>query len=167
MRLLQGLIDLLTSARFVVDGDSMLPALADKEWVLAVRPRFSWNRLRRGDIVVVRHPVWVKRTYLKRIVGLPDEEIGLRDGRVYVEGSQLEEGYPTLRGGDGRRDDRDWWTGPEEFFVLGDNRGDSQDSRSFGPVTRQLIVGRVWLRCWPRRAWGRIDPGGGPSQGRE
>ncbi len=163
IRLLQSLVDLLTSARFVVDGDSMLPALADKEWVLAVRPRFPWNRLRRGDVVVVKHPVWVKRTYLKRIVGLPNEEIRLQGGRVYVDGSLLEERYLSPCGGDGGSDSRDWWTGSEEFFVLGDNRGDSQDSRAFGPVARQLIMGRVWLRCWPRRAWGRIDPGGGPS----
>ena len=157
LRIVQGLINLLTSARFVVNGDSMLPALASGESVLAVRPRLSWNRLRRGDIVVLRNPVSGGRPYIKRIVGLPNQQVRLEDGRVYLEGELLEEAYLNAATS-GRRDrNREWWTGPEEYFVLGDNRGDSQDSRAFGPVHRRLILGRVWFRVWPRRAWGPVD----------
>ena len=135
----------------------MSPALADRESVLAVRPRFSWNRLRRGDIVVLRHPEWSGRTFIKRIVGLPNEDIRVDSGLVYLEDALLEEAYIVGRI-PGRADrDREWWTGPDEYFVLGDNRSDSRDSRAFGPVDRRLILGRVWFRCWPLRSWGPVS----------
>ena len=157
IRLGQTIINLFFPARFVVSGDSMLPALANRESVLAVRTKLSWNRLRRGDIVVLRNPVLKDRIYIKRIIGLPDEDIRLADGRVYVQGSLLEENYldePIAAGPEG---DREWWMGPDEYFVLGDNRTGSQDdSRAFGPVDRRLILGRVWFRYWPLRSSGRI-----------
>ena len=175
-RITQTLVNLLTSARFVVDGNSMSPALDNGQWVLAVRPIRSWNRLRRGDIVVLRHPVWTKRTFIKRIVGLPDEEVCLEGGIVYLNGVLLEEEYIAASDSGGlesgslesgsleskevgvnrERHHGEWWNGPEEYFVLGDNRQDSQDSRVFGPVDRRLILGRVWFRCWPLRSWGAV-----------
>ena len=163
-RLVQGLVDVLTSARFVVHGDSMLPALTGGESVLAVRPRSQRRQLRRGDVVVMRHPVWNERTYLKRIVGLPDEEIRLENERVYIDGSLLVEKYLHEPPQVSRHYNRDWWTGPEEYFVLGDNRLDSEDSRAFGPVDRRLILGLVWFRCWPPRTWGPVQGGGGSDK---
>ena len=161
LRIFHTLINLVTSARFVVDGDSMAPALKSRQSVLAVRPRFVWNRLRRGDIVVLRHPVQGQRTYIKRIVALPNEEVRLEDGSVYLDGVLMEDsgsGGPIA--GEIRSEHLghrgEWWTGPEEYFVLGDNRGDSQDSRAFGPVNRHLILGRVWFRCWPPGALGPV-----------
>ena len=136
-------LNVFSSARFKVAGDSMLPALADAQSVLAVRPRFSWNRLRRGDVVVLRHPVWNDRTYIKRIVGLPNEEIRVEDGLVYLGGVLLEEAYVEGPVTEPERKFREWWTGEGEYFVLGDDRRDSQDSRAFGPVDRGLILGRV------------------------
>ena len=156
-RLGQTLLDLCTSARFVVDGDSMLPALAGGESVLAVRTRFSWNLLRRGDIVVLQHPVWKDHTYIKRIVGLPNEDILLEDGLIYLSGNLLQEAYLEGLVAGGSDDRQEWWLGPEEYLVLGDNRNDSQDSRAFGPIDQRLILGRIWLRCWPPRSWGRIS----------
>ena len=138
----------------------MLPALANRESVLAVRTKFSWNRLHRGDIVVLRHPVSNDRAYIKRIVGLPNEDIRLECGLVFLNGDLLEEPYLDGPLTADRTRDREWWTGPEEYFVLGDNRGDSQDSRAFGPIDRGLILGRVWFRCWPLRSWGRISEQG-------
>ena len=150
-------MNLFSSARFVVDGDSMLPELAHRESVLAVRTKFPQNRLRRGEIVVLQHPVWKDRIYIKRIVGLPNEDLQLKDGLVYLNGSLLEEPYLDGSSSAGRGRDQDWWMGPDEYFVLGDNRADSQDSRAFGPVDRRLILGRVWFRCWPLQALGRIS----------
>lgn len=135
----------------------MLPALADRESVLAVRPRFSWNQLRRGDIVVLRHPEWNDRTFIKRIVGLPNEDLRVDSGLVYLEDVLLEESHVVQRAPRRGDRDREWWTGPDEYFVLGDNRSDSQDSRSFGPVNRRFILGRVWFRCWPLRSWGHLS----------
>ena len=139
----------------------MLPALANRDSVLAVRTKFRWNRLGRGDIVVLRNPVLKGRIYIKRIIGLPDEDVRLADGQVYVQGTLLEEAYldgPITAGRDG-----EWWIGPDEYFVLGDNRRDSQDSSAFGPVDQRLILGRVWFRCWPLRSWGWLSRQGSPD----
>lgn len=155
-RVLQSLVAFLSSARFLVDGESMAPVLVSGHWVLASRPRLPWDRLRRGDVVVLRHPVWSDRIYIKRIIGLPGEEVRLKDGRVYLDGAPLDEAY--LEGPPSQRKDYDrgWLTETDEYFVMGDNRGDSGDSRAFGPVQRRRILGRVWLRCWPPRAWGPV-----------
>ena len=91
--LVQILLNVLTSARYRVEGDSMSTALADQESVLAVRPRFSWNRLRRGDILVLRHPERRDRTFIKRIVGLPNEDVRVDSGLVYLADVLLEEPY--------------------------------------------------------------------------
>ncbi len=155
------LVNLFTSARFVVSGNSMAPTLETGQWVLAVRPTRSWNRLQRGDIVVLNHPVWPQRTVIKRIIGVPDEEIRWEGEWVYVNGLLLGEEYvgalgPVGPGPEGRRQQGEWWNGPDDYFVLGDNRQHSEDSRAFGPVDRRLILGRVWFRCWPLRDWGAL-----------
>ena len=152
------LTDLFSSARFVVQGDSMLPALTDGESVLAASTRQPNCQVRRGDIVVFRNPVLEERTFVKRIVGLPNEELRLDGGLVYIDGEALKEPYLAGQPTESRGIHREWWMGPEEYFVMGDNRGDSQDdSRAFGPVDRGLMLGRVWIRCWPPQAWGRIS----------
>lgn len=168
LRIVQVIIDLFTSARIVVEGDSMLPALANGEWVLAVRLRYRWNQLRRGDIIVLRRPAGNPGISIKRIVGLPNEDLRLEDGLVYLDRVLLEEQYidvsvsPELAA---TRPNQilEWWTGPAEYVVLGDNRQDSQDSRRFGPVDQQLILRKVWFRCWPPKAWGWLPKGGAVS----
>ena len=131
---------------------------------MAVRTKPPEDRLRRGDIVVLQNPVLKDRTYIKRIVGLPDEELLLEDGLVYVDGELLEETYLDRPFTASRGTFGEWWMGPDEYFVLGDNRSDSQDSRAFGPVGRTLILGWVWFRCWPPRSWGKVS-GRGRSSG--
>ena len=152
--LLGSLLGPLAWGRSRIVGDSMLPALADGHYVLLWRGPFLRNRLRRGDIVVLQHQVWRPQTYVKRVVGLPNEKIRLDDGRVYIGGAHLEEPYIRFPGTLGPA--REWWMGTDEYFVMGDNRLNSQDSRAFGPVTAAQIVGRVWLRYWPPRAWGLV-----------
>ena len=149
---------LVSSARFIVRGDSMLSALADGESVLAASTGRPGYQLRRGDIVVFRNPVLEERIFVKRIVGLPNEELLLDEGLVYIDGELLEETYLAGEPTESLGIHREWWMGSEEYFVMGDNRGDSQDdSRAFGPVKRGLMLGRVWFRCWPPQAWGRIS----------
>ena len=152
--LLRTLLGPLKWGRSKVVGDSMLPALADGQYVLLWHVPSHRNRLRRGDIVVLRHPVWRHQTYVKRVIGLPNEDIRLDEGRVYIGGADLEETYPRRPGPLGHAGE--WWMGPDEYFVMGDNRLNSQDSRAFGPVAATQIVGRVWLRYWPPRAWGLV-----------
>jgi signal peptidase I len=153
VRIVRQLVSLACAGRYRVIGSSMLPTLTDSQLVLGS----SWNKLRRGNVVVLRHPILVKSLVIKRIVGLPMEEVRLENGNVYINGSILEEPY--LNGSLGYRTeyDREWWLGPDEYFVMGDNRDDSQDSRRFGQVDRHNILGWVWFRCWPPRAWGLLS----------
>jgi len=153
LRVVRALFNLFTTARYVIHGDSMLPSLASGESVLAVRLRLPRSRLRRGDVVVLRNPVETGHTSIKRVIGLPDEDIRIEGGRLYINEVPQEETCLN-RGLSAPKGDGEWWTGPEEYVVLGDNPNDSQDSRRFGPVDQQLILGRVWFRCWPLRAWG-------------
>ena len=142
----------------------MTPALEDGQSVLVVRPVFSWNQLRRGDVVVLAPPGTPgspEGWFIKRIAGMPDEEIVLAGGRVYADdllltglpGFGSERAYYHLMGGSERGE---WWNGPDEYFVLGDNPANSRDSRAFGPVPADRIIGRVWFRVWPPKAWGRV-----------
>ena len=105
---------------------------------------------------MVRDPRQPERDELKRIVGLAGEEMRLEDGLLYVDGAVLDEPYlgglpPTL-GLESRR----WRMGSDEYFVMGDNRVRSTDSREYGPVRADLLVGRVLLRYWPPRRWGMV-----------
>ncbi len=149
--LMQGMVNAMFSARFRVEGDSMLPTLRHGQSVLVVRPNFPWNRLRRGDIVVMNRPGPPPGTYIKRVIALPDEEIKVEGGRCYVDDLVVS----TIQDVTASERSR-WWNGSDELFVLGDNPALSTDSRAFGPVPADLIVGRVWLRCWPPRDFGRV-----------
>ena len=151
---LKGLVNFFLSGRYRVEGESMLPSLAHRESVLVAPARFKWNRLRRGDVAVFERPGGKGCVYIKRVVGLPGEDLQIARGRVYFDGELLEECYlqGPLDGADGD-EGREWFNGPDEYFFLGDNRADSNDSRTFGPVPEKLIKGRAWFRCWPPPRW--------------
>lgn len=134
----------------------MLPTLATGEYLLLTRRRYPINR---RDIVVLRNPSETGVVFIKRIIGLPEEVIQLEGGLVYLNGVALKESYAIISPHADAGNQREWRTGPEEYFVMGDNRRTSQDSRYFGPVNRNLIIGRVWFRYWPPRAWGPVPNG--------
>lgn len=164
--LAETLQNLFSSSLYQVDGSSMSPALNHGDRVLAARSRRPYQR---GDIVVFRQPLETGNgpvdVYIKRIIGLPQEEIFLDESIVRINGSVFPESYLKAPS-DGlpmtqeRETARLWITGPGEYFVMGDHRVNSQDSRSFGPVDSSLVLGRVWLRYWPAGAWGLIPLGG-------
>ena len=140
----------------------MLPSLAHGESVLVVRTRFRWNRLRRGDVVVFERPGGGEGNYIKRVVGLPGEDLKITGGRVFLDGEMLAEDYiqgagqwlaGEAGGGGIGGQSEEWFNGPDEYFLLGDNRADSNDSRAFGPVPEGLIRGKAWFRCWPPPRW--------------
>ena len=176
-RLLRLLVNLTSSTRYVVQGDSMLPSLRNRQHILVASAplRTSREALERGDIVLLRHPLLTSRVYIKRVIALPHEEISLQDGLVAVNGGTLLEAYLDGRTSNGSmpllgRHEGEWLIGSDEYFVMGDNRSDSQDSRVFGPIHRRLIVGRVWFRYWPLGCWGTISNrtagcGGMPPKG--
>jgi signal peptidase I len=134
-----------------VKGDSMAPTLLSGQTVQA-RPYGGLedgNSPTRGAIVALKHPHHRGATFLKRVVGLPNEHVAIADGRVVVDGIPLEEPYLSRNQGTHSRRASQWFTDADEVFLLGDNRGDSEDSRVFGPVPLKLIVGEVWFRYFP------------------
>jgi signal peptidase I len=147
-KLARAVVNRLFESPLRIVGDSMLPTLTDQQRVRTVSlslPWNRWNRIGRGDIVVFHHPNDRDRTSIKRIIGLPGEYIQLIDDGVWIDESPLPEPYlsgaPTTTKGKAAK----WLLDSDEYFVLGDNRGDSEDSRDFGPLRRPLVVERVSL----------------------
>jgi signal peptidase I len=150
---------------FEVEQESMMPTVNPGEYVLIdkISPRF--NDYQRGDIVVFQPPQGFGQggvPFIKRVIGLPGDKVSLENGRVFVQqpgGSpvRIEEPYVrrTIDGGAAPTLPKDaegtssWTVAAGTYFVMGDNRPDSQDSRFFGVVNRDLIVGRAWLRYFP------------------
>jgi signal peptidase I len=149
---------------FEVEQDSMVPTILEHEYILIdkLSPRFS--DYDRGDIVVFNPPPGYEQggvPFIKRVIGLPGDIVSLQNGRVFVTpegGSPTVLFEPYIRQIDGRSaptqprdaEGTSQWTVPEgQYFVMGDNRPDSQDSRFFGPITRDSIVGRAWVRYFP------------------
>lgn len=138
---------------FYVKGASMEPNFFDREYLIIDEVSYRLTEPRRGDVVVFRYPVNRKEFFLKRVIGLPGERVKIKDGQIIIynqenpEGMVLNESYlPTdLKS----RPDTNVNLKPDEFFVMGDNRNSSFDSRFFGPVKESDLVGRVWLRGWP------------------
>ena len=149
---------------FEVEQDSMFPTILEHEYVLIdkLSPRF--NDYQRGDIVVFQPPQGFEQggvPFIKRVIGLPGDTITLENGRVFVTppgGSPVRLAEPYVVALDGEtaptlpRDAErsSEWTVPEgQYFVMGDNRPQSQDSRFFGPIEQSSIIGRAWLRYFP------------------
>jgi signal peptidase I len=145
----------LATARFVVDGHSMLPNFDTNQFIIVSRVAYILGDPQRGDVVVFHYPLQYERDFIKRVIGLPGETVTILDGRVYIDGKLLEEPY-IANFCRGKSCDGEWVVGPQQYFVLGDNRGASKDSQDFGPVDRKYIVGRAFVRYWPPKDWGLI-----------
>ncbi|MFN2250284.1 MAG: signal peptidase I [Anaerolineae bacterium] len=142
---------------YVVESYSMEPTLYEGQqiWVNKLLYKLS-DGPERGDIIVFQS--WNQdKPFIKRVVGLPGETITVHDGQVYADGYPVDEPYlgqPT------NGSETPVVLGADEYFVLGDNRGNSGDSRSYGSLPGDDIIGKAWLRYWPPRAVGLLtDPG--------
>jgi len=146
---------------FRVDGGSMVPALENGEFLLVNKLAYVASTPDRGDVVVFRSPAKPDEDLVKRIIGLPNETVEFHDGGVFVDGRRLaEDEY--FAGVTGTRAGRSLVVPDQAYFVLGDNRGQSIDSRSFGIVPGASIVGKVWLVYWPVGKFG-VLPGATPG----
>ncbi len=138
---------------FYVKGASMEPTFHDHEYLLIDEITYRFSDPGRGDIVVLRYPRDPSQFFIKRIIGLPGERVEVQDGSVIIydannlNGFTLTESY--LVSNLETYGDSTTTVGSDEFFVMGDNRTASLDSRSFGTVQRKYLVGRAWLRIWP------------------
>ena len=141
---------LFRSRFYKVIGKSMIPTFHDGDYVLAELLTEPIKQLRRGDVVVLKRPYGpsVAKRDLKRVVGLPGEYIYLQDGHVYINDVLLFEPWITV----GQRASTQgikWITGPNEYWLLGDNRAHSTDSSRYGPVQQDMALARIRIRYWP------------------
>jgi len=147
--LLVFMISRLTIGNYSILGQSMEPNYHENQRLLVdkVLPLlFGYNR---GDVVIVRSPIQ-DIELIKRLIGKPGDTIELRDNRVYVNGTALDEPYLPPNALSNAYYDTDRWTlGTDQYFIMGDNRSFSQDSRAFGPVPADHIIGRAVLLYWP------------------
>jgi len=130
-----------------VQGQSMEPNLHTDQRLVVEKVSYRFHGPRRGDIVVIRVPSQGDELLIKRVIGLPGETVEVRDGHVYIDEQLLDEPYTqgSTRSGRIAR----VIVPPLNIFVMGDNRDHSNDSRTFGPVPIENVVGRAWLSYWP------------------
>lgn len=137
------------TGRFQVRGSSMEPTLHDGQYLVVSKLTYWIRSPERGDIIVFHPPNNPADDYIKRVVGLPDEQVEIRDGAVWVDGVLLEEPYIANPG----LYSNEWRLGDGEYFVLGDNRSNSSDSHSWGMLPQENIIGKAWLCYWPPEEW--------------
>jgi signal peptidase I len=142
-----------------VDGSSMYPNFHDQEFILTDKITYRRSDPKRGDVIIFHAPPPFDSDFIKRVIGLPGETVMVKDGSVYINGKQLNEGYiPGVKTGE-RSFLREGveYTIPSGFYIVfGDNRNFSSDSREWGPVAKSAIVGKAWLRYWPVNEIGLI-----------
>ncbi len=137
--------------RMQVDGESMYPVLSDGDQLIIDKVSYQFKDPKRFDVVVFPFQYRDGTCLIKRVIGLPGETVRITDGQVYINGRLLDDpyGYEPIRNA-GLASGL-VTLGKDEYFVLGDNRNNSTDSRepSIGNITRSSIIGRAWMRVWP------------------
>ena len=135
----------------IVRGSSMVPGIHDGDRILVDHLSYVLGDVRRGDVVVLRCPLDPNLDYIKRVIALPGDEVRIDDERVFVNGERVDEPYVASAEdpGSGRRSRLRELVERDHYFVLGDNRDHSSDSREFGQVPREYLRGRVDFRVWP------------------
>jgi len=145
---------------FYVKGASMEPNFYDKEYLIIDELSYRFHEPARGDIVVFRYPLNPDEYFIKRVIGLPGEKVQIKDGGVYLfnsahpDGVKLDEPYLAAEVKTYSLNEEITALSSSQYYVLGDNRNASKDSRSFGPVDQKFLTGRVLFRGWP---FNRLD----------
>lgn len=143
---------------FYVKGASMEPSFYDNEYLVIDEISYRFNEPERGDIVVFRYPKNPSQFFIKRVIGVPGETVEIKNNRVVIFNDEYPKGFVL--------DESEYLSpslitpgsdmvalGEDEFYVMGDNREQSLDSRRIGPITAEYIVGRTWIRAWPFSKW--------------
>jgi signal peptidase I len=138
-----------------VEGTSMMPGLEDQERIFVNKFVYRWEPIERGDIVVFRYPRDTSKSYIKRVIGVAGDRIRIENGQVYVNGHALDEDYVPSDYADARSYG-EVVVPANSFFVLGDHRTMSNDSRDFGPVNERYIYGKAVFGYWPMEKLGRL-----------
>jgi signal peptidase I len=140
------------SARIRVDGSSMVPTLTDGQFVMVNRLIYRYSDPDHGDVVVFHYPRDPDQEYIKRIIGLPGDTVTITNGHVYINGQEIDEPYIAAS----TRTSGEWQVPGDHIFVLGDNRNNSQDSRNFGFVSMENVIGKAIFIYWPPDNWSLI-----------
>ena len=138
-----------------VEGTSMMPRLEDQERIFINKFIYRFEPIERGDVIVFRFPGTPTRSYIKRVVGLPGETVRMVAGQVFVNGRKIEEPYVLAHFRD-QQSQGPVVVPPGAFFVLGDHRNSSNDSRMWGTVPRSYIYGKAVLSYWPLQRFGLL-----------
>lgn len=131
-----------------VEGPSMTPTLLNSQYILVDKVQYVFSSPRRGDVIVFKWPRDTSEDFVKRVIGVPGDTVHVdANGQVTVDGVVINEPY--VNDLTNPYQPNTWTLGPNQYFVLGDNRGDSSDSRDWGPVPRDDVIGRAELVYWP------------------
>lgn len=155
-----------------IDGISMEPNFHNGQFLIVNRFAYCpglhldisplnihWQKVwcvwqpKRGDVIVFEYPLDLSRDFIKRVIGLPGETVEIRSGQVYINGRVMPEPFGP---NPAARDFGPVKVGPDEVFVMGDNRPNSSDSHTWGPLPLDLVIGKVVLSYWPPSAWGLV-----------
>jgi signal peptidase I len=138
---------------FIVNGASMDPTFATGQFLIVDRLSYRFNEPKRGDVIVFRYPNNPSTYYIKRIIGLPGEKLRADNGKISIENKDNASSSPLVEAyiGDSHRSYDNFVTSldDDQYFVMGDNRRESSDSRAWGPLQKDLIIGRPALRLYP------------------
>jgi signal peptidase I len=138
-----------------VEGTSMLPMLEDQDRLFINKIAYRVGEIHQGDVVVFQYPRDPTKSYIKRVIALPGDRLRIDHGQVYVNGKYLQEPYVPYRFTDDRSQ-AEMVMPPHEYFMMGDHRSISSDSRDFGPVERDLIYGKAVFVYWPMEQVGVV-----------
>lgn len=145
---------------FLVDGASMEPTFENGQYLIVDELTYHFRGPERGSVLIFKYPNDPKKYFVKRVIGLPGEEVKILDGKVtivneeYPDGLLLDEPYITFI----KEETENYSLGQDEYFVMGDNRAGSADSRFWGALPKDNVVGRPIIRLWPLAFWpGNVD----------
>jgi signal peptidase I len=144
-----------------ISGQSMMPNFQDGEYILTEKVTYYTRSPGRGDVVVFMPPVSDTDEFIKRVIGLPGERIMIKEGHIFINGKLLPESYiagnVVTTGGPFLTENKEYEVPAGEYFVMGDNRPNSSDSRYWGPITQKMMTGRAWIVYWPINIMGVIQ----------
>ncbi len=136
-----------------IEGQSMEPNFHDGQFLLVSKLNYLFGQPQRGDVIIFHYPLDPRKNFIKRVIGRPGEKVEIRGGKIFVNDVRIPEPYPYNFA------NYDWGpvtVGPDEYFVLGDNRPESSDSHSWGMLPAKNIIGKAWVSYWPPSEWGVI-----------
>ncbi len=144
-------VRLFIAQPFVVSGDSMVPTFHNKEYLIIDEISYIAGEPHRGDVVVFRYPGDPSRFFIKRIIGMPNEKLTFKNGEIVITNAEKKDGFKIVEPylNEKFTTTGTYTTGINEYFVMGDNRNRSSDSRSWGILPRKNLIGRAYLRLYP------------------